>query len=223
MSLPRGGEALPRRLPASKAAVSKIFVRRATRRARSWPPSDQGESFGEPAADRNEKIAGLIAVALTALEPRHAHRGAEFPGFCLLRARHRKRALEIGLRFRACPCRRAARFGVSPTMPRSCASPDPIKSPTTTSSRSAALCQSGCARREAWRGRASPECRSRPPVSSSSSDRMDGPDEDKLAFMSKEFRSGRGLVVACAFHVLSLQHLTRSMARGAPDPEGNQY
>ena len=33
----------------------------------------------------------------------------------------------------AIPCRRAARFGVSPTMPRSCASPDPIRSPTTTS------------------------------------------------------------------------------------------
>jgi hypothetical protein len=29
-------------------------------------------------------------------------------------------------------CSRAARFGVSPTMPRSCASPDPIRSPTTT-------------------------------------------------------------------------------------------
>ena len=33
----------------------------------------------------------------------------------------------------ASACRRAARFGVSPTMPRSCASPDPIRSPTTTS------------------------------------------------------------------------------------------
>ena len=33
----------------------------------------------------------------------------------------------------AIPCKRAARFGVSPTMPRSCASPDPIRSPTTTS------------------------------------------------------------------------------------------
>ena len=33
----------------------------------------------------------------------------------------------------AMPCRRAARFGVSPTMPRSCASPAPIRSPTTTS------------------------------------------------------------------------------------------
>ena len=30
------------------------------------------------------------------------------------------------------PCKRAARFGVSPTMPRSWASPDPIRSPTTT-------------------------------------------------------------------------------------------
>ena len=32
----------------------------------------------------------------------------------------------------AMSCRRAARFGISPTMPRSCASPDPIRSPTTT-------------------------------------------------------------------------------------------
>ena len=32
----------------------------------------------------------------------------------------------------ATPCKRAARFGVSPTIPRSCASPDPIRSPTTT-------------------------------------------------------------------------------------------
>ena len=32
----------------------------------------------------------------------------------------------------AMPCSRAARFGVSPIMPRSCASPEPIKSPTTT-------------------------------------------------------------------------------------------
>ena len=33
----------------------------------------------------------------------------------------------------AIACRRAARFGVSPTTPRSCASPDPMRSPTTTS------------------------------------------------------------------------------------------
>ena len=33
----------------------------------------------------------------------------------------------------AIPCSRAARFGVSPIMPRSCASPAPTRSPTTTS------------------------------------------------------------------------------------------
>ena len=33
----------------------------------------------------------------------------------------------------AMPCRRAARFGVSPTTAGSCAAPDPIRSPTTTS------------------------------------------------------------------------------------------
>ena len=42
------------------------------------------EAFGEPAVDRSEKIAGLIPLALIAPEPRHAHRGAQFPGLCLL-------------------------------------------------------------------------------------------------------------------------------------------
>jgi len=37
------------------------------------------EAFGEPAIDRGEKIAGLIAFALIAPEPRHAHRGAQLP------------------------------------------------------------------------------------------------------------------------------------------------
>ena len=37
------------------------------------------EAFGEPAIDRGEKIAGLIPLALIALEPRHAHRRAQFP------------------------------------------------------------------------------------------------------------------------------------------------
>ena len=32
----------------------------------------------------------------------------------------------------ATPCNRAARLGVSPTIPRSCASPEPVRSPTTT-------------------------------------------------------------------------------------------
>ena len=50
----------------------------------------------------------------------------------------------------AIPCRRAARFGVSPTMPRSCASPEPIRSPTTTSpvAMPTRVC-SGCARSSA--------------------------------------------------------------------------
>ena len=34
------------------------------------------EAFGEPAVDWSEKIAGFIALALVAPEPRHAHRRA---------------------------------------------------------------------------------------------------------------------------------------------------
>src|SRR5215471_17167191 len=56
--------------------------------------------FGEPAEDRSEKLARLIALALIAPEPRHAHCGAKFPGFCLLPARNCKRSLEILFRFR---------------------------------------------------------------------------------------------------------------------------
>src|SRR5208282_6272725 len=58
------------------------------------------EAFGEPAIDRSEKIAGLIPLALIAFKSRHAHRRAQFPGLCLLRARNRERALEIRVRFR---------------------------------------------------------------------------------------------------------------------------
>ena len=47
------------------------------------------EAFGEPAVDRSEKLAGLIPLALIAPEPRHAHCGAQFPGFCLLLAGNR--------------------------------------------------------------------------------------------------------------------------------------
>src|SRR6201984_201909 len=42
------------------------------------------------------------------------------------------RSLRTTLFGSARPCRRAARFGVSPTMPRSWASPEPMRSPTTT-------------------------------------------------------------------------------------------
>src|ERR1019366_3268771 len=58
------------------------------------------KTFGEPAVDRSEKIAGLIPLALTAPQPRHAHRRAQFPGFCLLLTRDRQRALEIHFRLR---------------------------------------------------------------------------------------------------------------------------
>ena len=58
------------------------------------------EALGEPAVDRSEKLAGLIPLALIAPEPRHAHRSAQFPGFCLLLTCDRERALEIRFRFR---------------------------------------------------------------------------------------------------------------------------
>ena len=58
------------------------------------------KAFGEPAVDWSDKIAGLIPFALIAFEPRHAHRGAQFPGLCLLRARDGERALKIRFRFR---------------------------------------------------------------------------------------------------------------------------
>ena len=46
------------------------------------------EPLGEPAVNRSEKLARLVPLALIAPEPRHAHRRAEFPGFCLLLTRH---------------------------------------------------------------------------------------------------------------------------------------
>src|SRR5271169_3683600 len=67
------------------------------------------EALGEPAVDRSEQIAGLISLALIAPEPRHAHRGAEFPGFCLLRTGDRKCTLEIRFRFRRIWLRRHER------------------------------------------------------------------------------------------------------------------
>ena len=47
------------------------------------------EPLGKPAVDRSEKIAGLIPLALIAPEPRHAHRGAQFPGLSFLLTRDR--------------------------------------------------------------------------------------------------------------------------------------
>ena len=45
------------------------------------------EAFGKPSVDRSKKLAGLIPLALIAPEPRHAHRRAQFPEFCLLLVR----------------------------------------------------------------------------------------------------------------------------------------
>jgi hypothetical protein len=56
--------------------------------------------FSKPAVDRSEKLASLLPLALVAPEPRHAHCGAELPGFGLLLARNGERAVEIGFRFR---------------------------------------------------------------------------------------------------------------------------
>src|SRR4029077_5968006 len=38
----------------------------------------------EPAVERREKLACLMPLTLIAPEPRHTHRRAQFPGFCLL-------------------------------------------------------------------------------------------------------------------------------------------
>jgi hypothetical protein len=55
------------------------------RRAALWPLSDRAcRALGEPVIDRSEKVASLIPLALIAPEPRHAHRGAQLPGLCLL-------------------------------------------------------------------------------------------------------------------------------------------
>src|SRR5262249_32008373 len=64
------------------------------------------EAFGEPAVERSKKIAGLIPPALIAPQPRHAHRGAQFPGLRLLLPRNRERALEILFRSRRIRLRR---------------------------------------------------------------------------------------------------------------------
>src|SRR5262245_43265373 len=42
------------------------------------------EAFSEPAVDRSKQFASLLNLALITPEPRHAHRRAQLPGFCLL-------------------------------------------------------------------------------------------------------------------------------------------
>src|SRR6476660_3005237 len=63
----------------------------------SLAQSERVEALAEPAVDRSEQIAGLITLALIAPEPRHAHGGAEFIGFCLLPLRDAQRRFEGAL------------------------------------------------------------------------------------------------------------------------------
>jgi hypothetical protein len=51
------------------------------------------EAFGEPAVDWSERFARLLRLPLIPPEPRHAHGGAEFPGFPLFLAYARKLGL----------------------------------------------------------------------------------------------------------------------------------
>ena len=53
------------------------------------------EVLCEPAVYRSEQITGLLPLALTAPEPRHAHRVARFPGFGLLLTCYRKSTIKI--------------------------------------------------------------------------------------------------------------------------------
>ena len=61
------------------------------------------EALREPAVDRSKQFASLLRLALVAPEACKAHGGVEFPEFCLLPARDRARALEIGFCVRALP------------------------------------------------------------------------------------------------------------------------
>jgi hypothetical protein len=56
--------------------------------------------FSEPAVDGSEKLTSLISLPLIAPEPRHAHCGTEFPGFCFLLASNIEGAIEIFFCFR---------------------------------------------------------------------------------------------------------------------------
>ena len=59
------------------------------------PPSDRAcQTLSEPAVDRSEQFARLLQLTLVAPEPREAHGGAEFPGFCLLLVGDSERAFE---------------------------------------------------------------------------------------------------------------------------------
>src|SRR5262249_2324052 len=63
--------------------------------ARALPKIVRVEAFGEPAIYWSKKIAGLISLALTMPEPRHAHRSAQLPRSRLLHTGDGERSLKI--------------------------------------------------------------------------------------------------------------------------------
>lgn len=67
------------------------------------------EALREPAVDGREKIAGLLSLILIAPQPRHARRGAQFEGPCLMLTRDRERTFEIRFSFGRIPLVREQR------------------------------------------------------------------------------------------------------------------
>jgi hypothetical protein len=53
------------------------------------------EALSEPPVHGSQQFASLLRLALILPEPRHAHRGAQFPGLCVLLTGNGERALEI--------------------------------------------------------------------------------------------------------------------------------
>src|SRR5471030_1153928 len=58
------------------------------------------ETFSEPAVDRSQQFSSLLRFPLITPEPRHAHGGAEFPGFSLLLTCNHERTLEMSFSLR---------------------------------------------------------------------------------------------------------------------------
>ena len=143
--------------PAASAAAAARFPRRA-RRAAS-PPSARPRS-GSPRRFRPTPARRVAArqsrQVVAARDPRDrtARRSAGGSLSAITSV--------FGV---ASACSRAARFGVSPTTPRSCAAPSPIRSPTTTSPVAMPSRTRRCfARRQAGRPRRSPRARRAPPA-----------------------------------------------------------
>src|ERR1039458_10871983 len=74
------------------------------------------EAFSEPAVDRSEQFSSLPRLPLITPEPRHAHGGAEFPGFRLLLTRNCERTFEMSFSLRGVWLRRPERYFACNTM-----------------------------------------------------------------------------------------------------------